>query len=44
MRLRKYRIVCFGQYDRIALQCALCSRRAQCEATTPSAAKEGVKA
>jgi len=37
MRLRKYRIVCFGDYDRIAIQCAFCSRRAKCEAATPVA-------
>jgi hypothetical protein len=35
MRFRKYRIKCFGQYDRIAIQCAFCSRRAKCEAATP---------
>lgn len=39
MRLRKYRIRCFGEYDRIALQCTFCSRRVNCEAATPSAAK-----
>jgi len=37
MRLRKYRTVCFGEYDRIALQCAFCSRRVNCEAATPVA-------
>lgn len=44
MRFRKYRIKCFGQYDRIAIQCAFCSRRVKCEAATPSAAKEAAKA
>jgi len=35
MRFRKYRIKCFGDYDRIAIQCAFCSRRVKCEAATP---------